>query len=393
MVMQRQKQTDWKKRILFLVLGCSILCLLMLFTSCSAESQGDVLVVIKGSASTTNETDSAIASDIDTEIASYHISLYGPNSSSIKLERDLEADETETLFQTLPTGQWKLRVQAMNAEGNTVRSLCYDSSYSDRLAGFTIAKGKVTEINCTLVPCTSGEGTLSVSIDWTGVSDNLIPDESIVILSVVPLTDVEGLDEATVSNSGITSQSITSDDISLTINPDSSETISLDLTNVPSGLYEVSAEVQDEATTTRIWKGVKFARIMDTGTTTVAMTLLDTAIQVGSTNLSIDEDIAPLDVSFTSNPTELTYSNSVGVDGSVSGTFTVSTDSSVDLFNWYVNGDLATDEDTTDDPQSFTYTFSETGQYTITCVVIDSDNGNLGSAQCEVTVIPSEEEN
>ncbi|MDC7230821.1 MAG: hypothetical protein PQJ48_10960 [Sphaerochaetaceae bacterium] len=369
---------------------------LLLFASCTASPGGAVHISLDRSIEKTKET-AFINPDLDLEIASYDLTLYGPERTTLVLERTLDSEVQQTTFDTLPTGTWKLRVQAKNTEGKMLRSLGYDSTLQDRLISFEVRRGEVSVVDCTLVPYWVGEGELSLSLDWSLVDLDLLSTKPGLAVSITPLSEVlslQGVQVATpLGGYTITGQE-TDDALSVELSPETGmlpegRAIQLALSALPAGLYEISVELRTEASFVRLWKGVQFASVMDDGTTSLDISLLDPALQTGSITIPIEEHLDPLGVSFTSTaPSTL--------DPDQKGEFTVAvtgqgSESSLS-YTWYVNGEKVESETESDEvpPEILLYSFTEAGQYTITSSVTEEDSGgiltNWGMAQWELTV-------
>ncbi len=369
---------------------------LLLFASCTASPGGAVHISLDRSIEKTKET-AFINPDLDLEIASYDLTLYGPERTTLVLERTLDSEVQQTTFDTLPTGTWKLRVQAKNTEGKMLRSLGYDSTLQDRLISFEVRRGEVSVVDCTLVPYWVGEGELSLSLDWSLVDLDLLSTKPGLAVSITPLSEVlslQGVQVATpLGGYTITGQE-TDDALSVELSPETGmlpegRAIQLALSALPAGLYEISVELRTEASFVRLWKGVRFASVMDDGTTSLDISLLDPALQTGSITIPIEEHLDPLGVSFTSTaPSTL--------DPDQKGEFTVAvtgqgSESSLS-YTWYVNGEKVESETESDEvpPEILLYSFTEAGQYTITSSVTEEDSGgiltNWGMAQWELTV-------
>ena len=115
---QMRKQQKTYNRLSIFLIGSFVV--LLLFASCTASPGGAVHISLDRSIEKTKET-AFINPDLDNEIASYDLTLYGPERTTLVMERTLSAEVQQTTFDTLPTGSWKLRVQAKNAEGKIVR--------------------------------------------------------------------------------------------------------------------------------------------------------------------------------------------------------------------------------------------------------------------------------
>ncbi|MGE4453290.1 MAG: hypothetical protein AB7D92_02050 [Sphaerochaeta sp.] len=344
-----------------------------------------------------------LSPDLDLEIASYDLTLYGPERTTLVLERTLSVEEQQTTFDTLPTGSWKLRVQAKNAEGNIVRSLGYDATLQDRLISFEVMRGEVSVVECILVPYWEGEGVLSLSLDWSLVDLDLLSTKPGLAVSITPLSEVSSLQGVQVATPlggyAITSQEA-DDTLSVELSPEDGmlpdgRAIQLVLSAIPAGLYEILVELCTEETSVRLWKGVRFASVMEGGTTSLDISLLDPVLQTGSIRFPIEEHLDPLGVSFSSAAPSTLYPGQ-------KGKFTVAVtgqgnDSSLS-YTWYVNGEEVESETGTETEsesdevslETLLFSLTEAGQYTITSSVTEEDSGgnltNWGMAQWELTV-------
>ena len=391
---------------------------LLLFASCTVSPGGAVHISLDRALM---REAGPLSPDLDLEIASYDLTLYGPERTTLVMERTISSEVQQTTFDTLPTGTWKIRVQAKNAEGKIVRSLGYDNALGDRLIAFEVRRGEVSVVDCTLVPYWVGEGDLSLSLDWSLVDLNLLSSKPNLAVFITPLSEVASLQDVIIATPQggytITGQE-TDDALSVELSPETGmlpegRAIQLALSALPAGLYEISVELRTEATSVRLWKGIRFASVLEGGTTSLDISLLDPALQTGSITFPIEEHLDPLGVSFTSTaPSTL--------DPGQKGEFTVAvtgqgSESSLS-YTWYVNGEKVESEtgtETEDDnetesetesesenesetesdevpPEILLYSFTEAGQYTITSSVTEEDSvGNLtnwGMAQWELTV-------
>ncbi|WP_320122893.1 hypothetical protein [uncultured Sphaerochaeta sp.] len=369
---------------------------LLLFASCTASPGGAVHISLDRSIEKTKET-AFINPDLDNEIASYDLTLYGPERTTLIMERTISSEVQQTTFDTLPTGTWKIRVQAKNAEGKIVRSLGYDATLRDRLISFEVRRGEVSVVDCTLVPYWVGEGELSLSLDWSLVDLDLLSTKPGLAVSITPLSEVSSLQGVQVATplGGYTITGQEADDaLSVELSPEKGmlpdgRAIQLSYNNLPAGLYEISVELLTDASSVRLWKGVRFASVMDGGITSLDISLLDPNLQTGSIKIPIEEHLDPLGVSFTSTaPSTL--------DPGQKGEFTVAvtgqgSESSLS-YTWYVNGEKVESETESNEvpPEILLYSFTEAGQYTITSSVTEEDSGgnltNWGMAQWELTV-------
>lgn len=90
-------------------------------------------------------------------VDSYHLSGSGPSSASIS------QDSTSGAF-TIPNlavGDWSIAVEGLDSSKNVIVS---------GSATVTIAVGKTTTAAIKLTPTSSGSGSLSLTVDWSGVS-------------------------------------------------------------------------------------------------------------------------------------------------------------------------------------------------------------------------------
>ncbi len=331
---------------------------ILLFASCTASPGGAVHISLDRSIEKTKET-AFLSPDLDNEIASYDLTLYGPERTTLVMERTISSEVGgQTTFDTLPTGTWKIRVQAKNAEGKILRSLGYDSILQDRLISFEVGRGgEVSIVDCTLVPpYWEGEGALSLSLDWSLVDLDLLSNKPGLAVSITPLSEIASLQDVIIATTqggyAITGQEA-DDALSVELSPEDGillgggRAILLALSALPAGLYEVSIELLTEASSVRLWKGVRFASVMDEGTTSLYISLLDPNLQTGSIAIPIEEHLDPLGgVSFTSSaPSTLD-------PGQKGGEFTVAVTgqgNGSSLSNtWYVNGEEVESETETE---------------------------------------------
>lgn len=174
---------------------------ILLFASCTASPGGAVHISLDRSIEKTKET-AFLSPDLDNEIASYDLTLYGPERTTLVMERTISSEVGgQTTFDTLPTGTWKIRVQAKNAEGKILRSLGYDSILQDRLISFEVGRGgEVSIVDCTLVPpYWEGEGALSLSLDWSLVDLDLLSNKPGLAVSITPLSEIASLQDVIIA--------------------------------------------------------------------------------------------------------------------------------------------------------------------------------------------------
>ncbi len=348
----------------------------------------------------------------DMDIQSYriHLSLGGfrGESNDPLYTYDRQAVSDSLVFEALAPGSWSLVVEGFNdwdatnnqASGAMIARVPYAISFS-------IRRGVVTSIGgeeAMLVPITGYTGTVSVTVDW---SDAALPDELYdqpdVQVTLKQIND-KFLRYPTVA--WTVSEGVTDTTQTKRVEQVAGAEATLDFTSIPVGWYEVLATLTSQSGVEQL-KRLGYVRVVYDNAaggeriTSALFTITDgTSFATGSLGLSISEDMDPLAVSFPStdplvNSAQLTYPNDDGFDATIAGTFGVTVsgmDSSSTLaYAWYVNGTAAVDEDASDAANQFTYSFAETGQYTVTAVVQESNtagNLNWGTSSFEVTVVP-----
>lgn len=215
-------------------------------------------------------------------------------------------------------------------------------------AAATVARNATAALTMVLRPL-EGTGTLSVGLSWTD-SQGVLADP----VATVVIRDEEG--EAI---QGI------SEPVALTIN---GQTAAVEVTNLPTGWYEVTVSLKDGNTTA--WQGVFALRVVDGQTTTGTVAIPESQIQVGPGTgivaITIQEDMDdPLLVGFSGMPGSVEAGNTVTLTstGSYSGN---------EQYRWYINGVRQEGQATS----SFSHTFTTTGTHTVSLLVLDG--GALG---------------
>lgn len=372
------------------------------------EGGGTLVLNLRDETSRNIFTSSNTMAGNDMDIQAYRIHLFlggfrGEGNDPM-YTFDRQAGSDSLVFEALTPGSWMLVVEGYNdwdatngqASGALIALL---NSYPT----FSIQRGGVTRISsdeAVLVPVTGQLGTVSITVDW---SDASLPVELYNQPDVeVTLKQINERFYRYPTAAWTVSEGVTATTQTKRIEQVTAAAATLSFTSIPVGWYEVLASLTSQSGVDQL-KRLGFVRVvydLSAGgavTTSGLFAITDgTSFATGSLGLTISEDMDPLTVAFPdTNPVELIYPNSAGFDSSIAATFAVTVDgmdaASTLSYAWYVNGTAAVDEDTTDAANQCTYTFAETGQYTVTVVVQESSvSGNLnwGSASFEVHVVP-----
>ncbi|MGE4453289.1 MAG: hypothetical protein AB7D92_02045 [Sphaerochaeta sp.] len=323
-----------------------------------------------------------------------------------------EANGSPLVLEALEPGNWGLEIAGYNgwSEGTNEVSgaqIAYlkpvsDSSTSQGAIPFSIRRGTITTISsesAVLVPVRSSTGALNIVVDWSAldsVDEQKLYNNPDVRVEVTQINDrFSNYPTMKWDNESVTTET----KVGTLDAGGNSSTISF--AALPVGWYEVVAALTstsaENSGVTQL-KRMGYVRVIDDGaslttvTSTGTFTITDaTSFATGSLDLSISEDMDPLDVSFTEirSPEGINYPDVDGFGDFALGSFEVATegnDSGNDLsYAWYVNGELVSGQIAA----SMFYAFTEAGQYTITAVVYEKDGNtavNWGSASHEVVV-------
>ena len=274
---------------------------------------------------------------LDMDVASYTIRGAGPTADdSFEV-----SGHTGGLFTRdgLSVGQWTITVDGYDTNGTKIATV---------QAAATVTRNATTPVTMVLRPL-EGTGTLSVSMSWTD-SQGVLASLS----AVVVIRDEEGSDIDSLSTP-----------VSLTI---AGQTASGNVTNLPTGWYEVTVSLKDGNSTA--WQGVFALRVVKDQTTTGTVVITENQILVGpsmgNVAITIQEDMDdPLSVGFSGMPGSVEAGDTVTLTstGSYSGN---------EQYRWYINGVRQTDQTAS----SFSHTFDTAGTYTVSLLVLDG--GALG---------------
>lgn len=395
-------------------------------SSCYLESPGQdtgTLVLQLGNAAsrnlftTGNDLTGTLADDDAVEINAYTIVLRNTSSVSKAARRSMSYDtlefhreagtESTFIFDGLTPGDWNLEVEGWNdwddsqqrVTGAQVAYLKEQETSGRRIIPFTLRRGEVETVDSAqalLVPIIGQEGDLEVSLDWSSPA----VDERLAVGPAAQVQITQINNRFTYYPSQSWTEADTTDGFFQTkvMDVDAvNRTAAAAFTELPVGWYEVLVTLTTSDGREELQlKRMGFVRIVadryrpiDHVTTSGTFTITDNAsFATGSLELAIDEDLDPLTVSITQDSLE-DYTHSDGFSGTASGSFSADAAGFAGgnslLYSWYING-----EKVTESTSSLTYSFTETGQYTVTVTVFeeDADGGgiNFGTASHEVTV-------
>ncbi len=404
----------------------------LVFVSCTmdgTDAKGSLILQLDDSTVSKNifTTTNDLTGDMD--IQSYKIILTPSSGSALTYEK--EATSSTFVLDALTPGSWTLTIEGYNSwdsSNETVsgEQIAYlepseDTPNSEGSVSFIIKRGTVTTISgdtAFLVPVCTLTGDLDISVNWNDLNSDLYTTPTVA----VTITQINNYfsQYATSSWEGSSSlaQTITNESVA-------TKSTSFTFDGIPVGWYEVTVTMTADSGVTYL-KRMGYVRIIDSAssdaiTTTGTFTITDdTSFATGSLDLSISEEMDPLTVTFDDAyaliPDDSSYSNLDlsfaetnevyyrNTDGYGVGSYQCKVSVSVSnadtdntlIYKWYVNGELATDADTTDDSNYFTYSFPETGLYTVTAVVLERDAStersvNWGSASVDVSVVVNSE--
>ena len=261
---------------------------------------------------------------------------------------------TEGLFTRdgLAVGQWTITVDGYNSDSEKIATV---------QATATVTRNATAALTMVLRPL-EGTGTLSVGLSWTDSQGVLAsPSAGLVI------RDEQGNDIQDIS-----------DPVALTIN---GQTAAVEVTNLPTGWYEVTVSLKDGNTTA--WQGVFALRVVDGQTTTGTVAIPESQIQVGpgtgTVAITIEEDMDdPLSVGFSGMPDSVEAGTEITLTST--GTY-----SGAEQYRWYINGVRQEGQATS----SFSHTFTTTGTHTVSLLVLDG--GALGGYGQSMVVVEEEQ--
>jgi hypothetical protein len=337
----------------------------------------------------------------------YTISLSGPSG---EITRSHPAGSGNFVADSLRAGLYTVTVSALNADGDEVLYLSRNEEGRRELT-VPVYRGRITDETAVLVPNIDGTGSLAFDLNLSQIDPDLLKQNPRVTITTYHAagTALDGV-ELTVTRDGsllTEGEDYTFDGASTAvIFPDSSllaDDLLFTYDNLPAGWYEVTAELETDlystgveypVSTARNWKGVNFARVMETDTPTEgSLTIYDSMLETGSLNLVIHEHLDPMAVTLSSGGTALTTELlEAAVDEPVNLEFSVKhlvegellpVDISALSWQWYINGDRVSAA------AALSHTFAESGEYRIVLAVYridDLEDGAIGAASVTVEV-------
>ncbi|MGE4465543.1 PKD domain-containing protein, partial [Sphaerochaeta sp.] len=326
------------------------------------------------------------------QVSSVEVSLIRTDRPDFVQKQTLSAQQLLARFAQLPVGTWELRVVAKDSEGRVLSYLGLDEERGARSLFCDVERGKTEVVEASLVPSVEGRATLDLHLDWDTINPLLLGAQQEIRIHLATVYTADGLDDEIGVSPSATIGTRSAQSLSLTLSDGEECTLS----NLPSGVYEVKAELwttdQNQAWV-RISGMTRFARLWEGEHTDMQCWFFNEDIEVGSGGFDLDQDLAPLLVSFMPEPpSQVQYPNSTGYGSTVQATFSVQAEGSRLTYVWYVNGEEVEGET----QASATLVFAESGQYTVMASVSELDaQGDLlnwGSAQTEVDVYVLQEE-
>lgn len=362
--------------------------LALLFASCSlnvTEPLGDLEVQIAAS----RKGDSTLQ---ERQVSRVEVSLIRVDRPDFVLKQTLSVQQHAARFAQLPVGTWELRVVAKDSGGRVISYLGLDEERGARSLLCDVERGKTEVVEASLVPSVEGRATMDLHLDWDAINPLLLGAQQEIRIRLATVYTAEGLDDEIGVSPSATIGTRSAQNLSLTLS-DGEEYI---LSNLPSGVYEVKTELwttDQNQVWVRLSGMTRFARLWEGERTDMHCTFTNVDIEVGSGGFDLDQDLAPLSVSFTpETPFRVQYPTSTGYGSTVQATFSVQAEGSQLTYVWYVNGEEVEGET----QASATLVFAESGQYTVMASVSELDaHGDLlnwGSAQTEVDVYVLQEE-
>nr|WP_321297203.1 PKD domain-containing protein [uncultured Sphaerochaeta sp.] len=365
-----------------------VLLLALLCVSCSlhvTEPLGDLEVQITASRKEGSTSQAR-------QVSSVEVSLIRTDRPDFVQKQTLSAQHHLARFAQLPVGTWELRVVAKDSEGRVLSYLGLDEERGARSLLCDVERGKTEVVEASLVPSVEGRAILDLHLDWDAINPLLLGAQQEIRIRLATVYTADGLDDEIGVSPSATIGTRSAQSLSLTLSDGEECTLS----NLPSGVYEVKAELwttdQNQAWV-RLSGMTRFARLWEGEHTDMRCWFLNEDIEVGSGGFDLDQDLAPLLVSFIPEPpSQVQYPNSTGYGSTVQATFSVQAEGSRLTYVWYVNGEEVEEET----QASATLVFAESGQYTVMASVseldVQGDLLNWGSAQTEVDVYVLQEE-
>jgi len=300
------------------------------------------------------------------------------------------------VMDALSAGEWIVEIEGYNGplvpEGNAEEQhvsgdqIAYleprDTAGNPRNLLIDVNRGEVTQASAMLVPIDNeGTGELEITVNWPQTESLLVLQDPELTIKI---TNINYRFERYTST--------TYEDESQTNDAADSKVITF--TDLPLGWYEVVTTLRSQNpdnSGVQIWKGIDFARVTydpnaeATITTTGTITISDLMLETGSINLTIDEDgFEPLPVAIDDTAAEGTTFDVNGayiLDSESEASVDFSATSGYDSYFWYLDGNETL---ITSGSAEASYTFTESGAYTVTVVTLQE--GNLGSSSAEIVI-------
>lgn len=362
--------------------------LMLLLASCSlglSEPLGDLEVHI---AEGRNGGDSSQAREVTT----VEVSLIRVDRPSFIHKQTLPAQQSSATFIQLPAGTWELRVVAKDSEGRVLSYLGLDEERGARSVLCEVERGKKEVVEASLVPSVEGRSALELHLDWDAIDPLLLGIEQQIRIRLSAVYTDEGLDEDIDVSPSVLIEGQSAQHLSLTLSDGEEYTIS----NLPSGVYEVKTELwttDQDVRWVRFSSMIRFVRLWEGEVANLECAFVASDGEVGSIGFDVDQDLAPLSVSFTpASPTQVQYPTSLGYGSTAQATFSVQAEGPQLTYVWYVNGEAVEGET----QASATLSFADSGQYTVMALASELDTEGVplrwGYAQTEVDVYVLREE-
>jgi hypothetical protein len=380
---------------------------------------------------------------ISTEIVSYRIAIAGPDGfTRTEIYNISSAKQNEFRFESLRAGSYTVTIDGYNSVdggGDLVASLARNSSGGRTLEAL-VYRSEVTEIAAVLVASTEGTGSIEFDLALQNISRELLQKDPRIIVGFehidglmlgsdsLPAVQIFSGAQALSEGSGFTTE-YTQENTRCTVIVDPSGTDPEDtlvrITNLPSGWYEITAELQSdicslqdgtgecgELKTNRIWKGVSYARVAESGQglpTKGNFTVYSSMLETGSFDMTLYADLDPMIVTLSYEGMQISGSGEAEENRiSIEEQTPVSISADIRRFvagsleevasgitcRWFVNGERV---DEGQSPELVQYDgFREAGEYTLTLAVLRdgalNDNG-FGAASATVHVASPTQEN
>ncbi len=378
-------------RITLLSLSAAVLLVWALFSACSLSGlsdEGTLSIAISGSARSLWEPDAQ-----DLALVSFRVQLSDTDGTITRVINS--SGSTRLVLDGLRSGPYTVTVEGFNeadAGGDRVAELI-EREPGQRCVAVSVRRGEVTQVIAELVPSFSATGALEITAarftggGGAGFSSELMNDSPrlILTLSHVGGENLNALEEgnyvyaeAASESAALFQRSAAGADAVFTLEGQagtdgpldigSGESPALLITDLPSGWYTITAELQtdvqlqDGSDTVRSWKGVYTARVMNIRDaagqlipTRAEIAVSSLTLQTGSLMISLAE---AMDNPFT---LELTAPQSIiaGQEALFNATAGYSS------YRWYVDGERQLGEGDT-----FSWTFADTGYRTVSVSVL-----------------------